>query len=244
MRAAVACARGVFAVLIFAAPRRSAFSTLLARPFLKALGDVPQRSATVQTANGLQAYRYDNLKPQGFDRAVTVYAAPTSAGVATLACLAPEAQARSFAGTCDQIANTMRVSSGKPLPVGPDAGYAGAVTKALGSVEKAERLGAAKIKTAKTPRAQAIAARPVAGAYTKAAKGLAGRKVSPADRSVNAQLVAALRQTGAAYSKLASAAARKSKSGFKKAARAVSKAHKALSAAQAGLKAAGYDVAT
>ena len=61
----------------------------------------------VELGDGLQAYRYDGLKPNGFDRAVTVYAAPTSTGVATLACLAPPDDADAFASTCDQMANTL-----------------------------------------------------------------------------------------------------------------------------------------
>ena len=124
------------------------------QPFLQALGEVPKPSGAVQIGGGdVQAYRYDNLKPNGFDRTVTVYAAPTSAGVATLACLAPAADAESFAATCDQIANTLELSSGDPLPVGPSKAYAGAVSKALAALGKADKAGQAKLKSAKTPQA-------------------------------------------------------------------------------------------
>jgi len=83
--------------------------------------------------------------------------------VATLACLAPPADADSFASTCDQIANTMQLSSGEPLPVGPNEAYAGTVSKALGSLGKAEKAGLAKLKSAKTPQEQSAAAKSLAG---------------------------------------------------------------------------------
>ncbi len=151
-------------------------STLLAQPFLQAIGDVPKPSGAVQIGGGdVQAYRYENLEPNGFDRTVTVYAAPTSAGVATLACLAPAADAKSFAATCDQIANTLELSSGDPLPVGPSTAYAGAVSKVLGALGKADRAGRAKLKSAKTPQDQASAARSLSSAFNTAGKTLAGQ---------------------------------------------------------------------
>jgi hypothetical protein len=192
----------------------------------------------------VQAYRYDNLKPNGFDRSVTVYAAPTSAGVATLACLAPPAEAKSFSATCDQIANSLELKSGKPLPVGPSDAYAADVSKALTKLGKADKAGRAKLKSAKTPQQQAAAARSLSGAFNSAAKTLAGLDTSPADRGANALMVAALRRTGAAYAKAASAAAKKDKAAFGKAAKDVAKGRKAVARALAGLKAAGYDVAT
>jgi hypothetical protein len=192
----------------------------------------------------VQAYRYDNLKPDGFDRTVTVYTAPTTAGVATLACLAPPADAKSFAATCDQIANTLELSSGDPFPVGPSKDYAGAVDKALATLGKADKAGQAKLGSAKTPQAQAAAAGSLAKAFHAAGKSLAKQDLSPADRGVNGLLVKALRQTGSAYDKAASAAAKKSKSAFNKAGDEVAKGRQAVAKALAGLKAAGYDVAT
>ena len=175
---------------------------------------------------------------------MTVYAAPTSAGVATVACLAPKADADSFAATCDQIANTLTLSKGDPLPVGPSKDYASAVSKALGTLGKADKSGQAKLKSAKTPSDQAAAARSLSSAFNKAGKTLAGLDVSPADSGVNDLMVKALRQTGAAYDKAASAAAKKNKSAFDKAGDDVAAGRKAVARALAGLKAAGYDVAS
>jgi hypothetical protein len=220
-------------------------STLLAAPFLQAIGRVPKPSGAVAIgSDNVQAYRYDNLNPKGFGRTVSVYAAPTSAGVATVACLAPSAQAGSFRSTCDQIANTLTLSGADPVPVGPSKDYAGQVTKALSTLATADKAGQAKLKTAKTPQAQAAAARSLSGAFTKAGTALAGASVGPADKRANANLVSALKQTSSAYGKAASAAAKKDKAGFKQAGAAVAKGRTALGKALNGLKAAGYHVSS
>jgi len=138
----------------------------------------------------------------------------------------------------------MELSSGEPLPVGPNEAYAGTVSKALGSLGKAEKAGLAKLKSAKTPQEQSAAAKSLAKAYHGAGKTLARADVSPADRSVNALLVKALRQTGSGYDKAASAAAKKNKAAFSKAGGDIADGRKAVASALAGLKAAGYDVAS
>ncbi len=236
---------GGLAVVVGTVKKAADNSTLLAQPFLQAVGDVPKPSGAVQIGGGdVQAYRYNALKLNGFDRAVTVYAAPTSAGVATVACLAPSADADSFASTCDQIANTLELSSGDPLPVGPSTAYAGAVTKALGALDKADKAGRAKLKSAKTPQQQAAAAKGLAKAFHGAGRTLARTDLSPADRGVNGLLVKALRQTGGGYDKAAAAASKKSKPAFSKAGGDVAEGRKAIADALAGLKAAGYDVAS
>src|SRR5829696_3574643 len=236
---------GGTAVVVGTVKKAADNSTLLAQSFLQALGDVPKPSGAVQIGGGdVQAYRYDNLKPNGFDRTVTVYAAPTSAGVATLACLAPAADAESFGATCDQIANSLELSSGDPFPVGPSKTYASAVSKALAGLNKADKSGQAKLKAAKTPQAQAAAAKSLAVAFHAAGKRLARLDLSPADRGANGLLVRALRQTGGAYDDAASAASKKNAAAFKKAGGAATKGRKAVASALDGLKAAGYDVAT
>ena len=236
---------GGLAVLVGNVEKAADNSTLLAQPFQQAVGDVPKPNGAVQIGGGdVQAYRYDALKLNGFDRAVTVYAAPTSAGVATIACLAPPADADSFASTCDQMANTLELSSGDPLPVGPSKDYGAAVSKTLGALGKADKAGRAKLKSAKTPQQQAAAAKSLAKAYHGAGRTLARQDLSPADRGVNGLLVKALRQTGGGYDDAASAASKKSKPAFSRAGREIADGRKAVASALAELKAAGYDVAS
>ena len=114
-------------------------STLLPADFRKALGlaggEVPKRTAVKLGPDELQAYRYEGLKPAGTSRRVTVYASPTSEGVATVACLAPPADAAAFKGECEAIADTLQLGSGEPFPVGPDPGYAKTLSTTFGKLD-------------------------------------------------------------------------------------------------------------
>ncbi len=236
---------GGLAVVVGSVEKAADNSTLLAQPFMQAVGEVPKPNGAVQIGGGdVQAYRYNALELNGFDRAVTVYAAPTTAGVATVACLAPKADADSFASTCDQIANTLTLSAGKPFPLGPSEKYAGALNKTLGALGKADKSGQAKLKAAKTPQQQAAAAKSLAKAFHGAGRTLARQSLSPADRTANAQLVSALRQTGGGYDKAAAAASKNSKPAFSKAGGDVAKGRKAIATALGKMKNAGYDVAS
>ena len=221
---------GGTAIVVGTVDKAADNSTLLAQPFLQAIGSVPKPSGAVQIGGGdVQAYRYDNLKPNGFDRAVTVYTAPTSAGVATLACLAPAADAESFGATCDQIANTLELSSGDPFPVGPSKDYAATVEqdarppsarrtrRARPSSRRPRRRRRRRRRRARWPRRS-----------MRPARRCAAQDLSPADRGVNGLLVKALRQTGGGYDKAASAAAKKNKSAFNKAGDDVAKGRKAV----------------
>ena len=218
--------------------------TLLPLGFLKTLGASPPDPDAVSLDGGLQAYRYSDLKPAGFDRSVTVYAAPTSNGVATLACLVPPDAADAYASTCDQMANTLTAGDGEAIPLGPSKDYAKALSGTLGTLAKRDDAGRAALARAKTPARQAAAARALAGAYSAAAASLAKLDVNPADRSLNAALVAGLRGTAKAYRGAASAAARNDKAGFRSAGGKVTDARAALGNAISALKAAGYEVSS
>jgi hypothetical protein len=212
-------------------------STLLPTGFIKAAGSLPDKQA-VAIGEGLQAYRYRDVKLSGFGRPVTVYAVPTSTGVATLACVGGTAVG------CDASANTMSLVSAKPFPVGPSAHYAKSVGDALGALGKAAKSGQAKLRAAKTPKAQAVAARSLNAAYGKAAAAVRGLEVSPADKLANAQLATALGSTAKAYGSAAKAAAKNDKGAYAKASKAVAAGQQSVSKALAGLKSAGYDVTT
>jgi hypothetical protein len=204
---------------------------------------VPDRTAVKLGPEGLQAYRYENLQPEGADRQATVFVAPTSEGVATVACLAPAADAAGFKPVCDGVANTLQVASGKPFPVGPDPAYA-------------ERLGttfaALDAKVAKGRRAltrdgaqfddQAAAARDIQAAYAAAAKRLRNAPISPADRTINRLLVERLGAVSAAWKRAARAAADKDKAGFDRSETAIERAQRQLAKGVAGLENAGYSI--
>ena len=215
--------------------------TLLALPFLQGLER--SRPDCGRARDGQPGLRYEGLRHQRFDRAVTVYAAPTSAGWRRWRASTPPADADSFSATCDQIANTLALGgSAKAGELGPSKDYAATVSKTLGALSKADKAGSAKLAKAKTQKAQASAARSLSGAFAKAAKAMAGADVRPADKNANAALVRGLRKTSTAYSKLAASAASNSRAAYAKAKSEVTAGRKAIGAALGQLKVAGYDV--
>ena len=154
---------------------------------------MPERTAVSLGPDKLQAYRYEGLEPEGEDRVVTVYVAPTSEGVATVACLAPPADAGAFKGECEAIANTLQLTSGKAFAVGADAAYAKTLGTTFGKlnaeVAKGQR---ALTRDGATFRAQAAAARDIQAAYAAAARKLQGRGDEPGRRAINGALVESL----------------------------------------------------
>ena len=161
-------------------------STLLPAAFLQALGldagELPPRQAVRLADNKLEAYRYANLRPKGIEKPVTLYTVPTSAGVATVACVDPSAD-------CESIANTLKLNGGTAFPVGPSKEYASTLSKALGGLDKKVQSGRKALQSAKTPKAQAAAAKQLSSAYKDAAATLSKADVSPADAAANQELV-------------------------------------------------------
>ena len=90
-------------------------------------------------SDGIQAARYDDLKIG--DKTASVFAIPTTEGVATLACAAD-------AEVCATIASSLRITEGKAFPVGPSEDYAKGVERALGTLEKHEKSAARELKNA------------------------------------------------------------------------------------------------
>jgi hypothetical protein len=219
----------------------AANSTLLPAGFLQALGldpgEVPPREAVRLSGEELQAYRYENLRPRGLDKPVTIFTVPTSQGVATVACVDPGAD-------CEPIANTLKLKAGTAFPVGPSKEYAAGLGKTLGGLDKKVGAGRKALSAAKTPKAQGAAAAKLGSAYAGAAKSIGGLKVSPADQAANRQLAQGLRQTGQAYRRLGKAASSGSKGGYAKGRSAVQRGEQAVAGALRGLEAAGYKIAT
>jgi serine/threonine protein kinase len=222
-------------------------STLLPEDFRRTLGlgdgEVPERTAVELGPDGLQAYRYEGLQPEGSARQVTVYVSPTSEGVATFACLAPPADAAAFKTDCDAIANTMQVSSGRPFPVGPDKAFAKTLGATFAKLEDQVAKGREALgEKGATFRAQGAAARDIQAAYSAAAKRLRGAEVSPADQAIRAELVTRLHATAGAWNNAAAAAVKKNRRGFDRSETAIKRTQQQLRQAIAGLEAAGYEL--
>jgi hypothetical protein len=233
-------AKGNQSVVVGQVKQGAANPALLPSGFLQALGldpgQLPPRAPVQLSRTKLQAFRYPNLRPRGLSKAVTLFTVPTSAGVATLACVDPETN-------CEAIANTLKLNAGTAFPVGPSKDYAAALGKTLGGLDKKVAPARAGLQGAKTPKAQAAAARTLSSAYGGAAKTLAALKISPADASINTQLSGALKQTGQAYGKLAAAARSGNKRGYAKARTTVQRGEQAVAGALQGIQTAGYKIA-
>jgi hypothetical protein len=152
----------------------------------------------------LTALRYAKLAPGNGEAELRVYVAPVTGGVATVACVLPADPVKSFLADCDQIAGSLELHEGEPIPLGPDKDYERELDKAIKTLNKAAKGSAAALRNADTARGQAQAASSLRAAYRKAAGSL--RNVTDNPQVPNAAIVGALNAVANAYGRLASAA--------------------------------------
>ena len=216
-------------------------SALLPAPLLRRLDGEP-RGEPVKLGQ-LQALRYEGLEPEGLSERLTVFAAPTSAGVATIACVAPPRAAAAFFPDCERVAASVELTGAKPLALGPSAAYASALNAAFEPLAAAARRGSASLRAADTPAAQARAARALAGAYSDAASAVARAPAGPAERQAGARVEAALRSASAGYVRLATAAGSDDAGAYRAARATIRRSDARLQAGIDELAELGYDVA-
>ena len=215
--------------------------TLLPKAFLARLPGAPADPDAVKLGK-LQAFRHAGLAPSGTAGRVTVYAAPTSEGVATVACVAPTDRAAAFAPDCERVAGSLELTSGTAFTLGPREDYAKAAGAALRRLDGSSASGRRRLEAARTPGAQAGAAASLAGVYARAARSVAGAPAGPLERDANRRLAASLRRAGAAYSRAARAARGGNRSAYAAAGRSVRASGRGLRRALADLRALGYSV--
>ena len=210
-------------------------STLLPSSFVKQLSSTPKPTDGVRLGD-LEAFRYKGLKPKGFSQSLTVYASPTTEGIATIACAAPAAKAGAFLPDCESVAATTKLKTGKPYQLGTDDDYSGDLNDTINSLNSARSAGVSKMKKARSGKSQSNAAKSIASAYATAAGSLKDADVSPEFGDENSSLVGNLSRAESAWTKLASAARKGSSSSYKKASKQVSKAEAAVSKSLNSLK--------
>ena len=212
---------------------------LLPAALLRRLADPPANDDTVALGQ-LQAYRYAGLAPRGFDGRITAYSVPTTAGVASVACVSP-ARAEEFLAACERVASTLKLSRGEPVPLGPDRRYAARLDRTIGRLNRARAAGRARLQGARTPAGQARTAGGLAAAYREAATALArGSVLNPAEQQANRQIVAALRTTQAAYSRMAAGARAADRGRYNAARAAVERGEAAVQRGVESLEPLGY----
>jgi hypothetical protein len=180
--------------------------TLLSRSFRARLaGPLPPPESVRLGAT--DAYLYGGLQLRGLSGTLSVYAAPTTAGVATIVCRSGGgATERTFLTECGRIASTLRLLGVRTYPLGPSRGYAALLSRTFGRLRASARAPLAALAGARIPSTQSAAAKAVAAAYGAAADALSGATVPPMVRDAQAAIVAALRRCAGAYGSVAAAA--------------------------------------
>jgi serine/threonine-protein kinase len=215
--------------------------TTLLSSSLRARIEGPLPAPDTVRIGALEAYRYSGLRIRGIDGALTLFAIPTTAGVATVTCWASPSGPRGFQGECAQIADTLRLVAATAYPLGPSPAYADALSATFKSLSSAVSGPTAALRAATTPTAQAAAARNLAAAYRRAATVLSAAKPSPAEQVVNGALTASLHQLAAGYAGAAGAAASDDAAAYSRAAKRIDAGSAALSSALGALRKQGYD---
>ena len=206
---------------------------------------LPDPSPTGETVRlgDFQALRYPELQPRDFDGRLSIFAVPTTAGVATIACTGPGGNAgASFQRDCESIATTLQLPGAKAYTLGPQEAYARSLGRTLDRLSQAVRSGTAELRGAGTPDEQAAAAAALAGDYRRASEAVLAAEVSPRDAAANRALGGALERTGSAYAAAAEAARANDAAGYAAAERRVTRSQRAVQAALSEFEQLGYSL--
>jgi hypothetical protein len=189
----------------------------------------------------LEALRYQGLAARGADGRLQLYTVPTDRGVATVACSAPAGAAGDdFRRDCEGVATTLELAGASSYPLGASPVYARRLRAVLGNLGRARRAGAARLREADTPDAQAAAADALASAHLRAARAMENMQVSPADAAAHRALSHALEGTALAYERAAGAARAGENGVYSAAGRALDTEQEELRRALSGLERLGY----
>ncbi|HYM58040.1 MAG TPA: hypothetical protein VES79_08755 [Solirubrobacteraceae bacterium] len=193
-------------------------ATLLPAAFLQTPESTPERPDVVRLALGGQAWRYRFPKDDG--SMTVLYAAPTTTGIATVACLSPLNSV--VPRGCDALASAVTVAGSRALEPGTSAAFFSRLSTAVTDLDSARTKGVRELDSATRATEQALAADGLARAHKAARRALAPL-TSKGDGLPTAS-VGALTATVTAYAALASAARARSPRPYANASRAVTSA--------------------
>ncbi|MEO8690337.1 MAG: hypothetical protein ABI611_19235 [Solirubrobacteraceae bacterium] len=196
-------------------------ATLLPAAFVRALEGAPERPDLVRLASGRQAWRY--RFPGGDGSMTLLYTAPTTSGVATVACTSPLEDRVPRA--CDALAAAVTVPGSDPLTPSRNAAFFSRFPGAVHDLNTSRTKGLDELAAATRPTGQALAADRLARAHRAAGAALA--PVSDG-RGLPGATAGALTATAQAYAALASAARARSPQPYAEASRAVTDAETGL----------------
>ncbi len=233
-----AAAAGNGESMMVAGTTAAAGPTLLPADFTQRLASPPKPDGAV-SLGGAQAYRLADLTLKDSDGAMTLLVAPTTAGVATIACLGTDADR----ARCETAAGSLALSDGvRPLRLGPSERYARELKAPLDRLRARRGSALRKLRSADTPDGQARALDTVASAYRKAAAALGGVAPNPPERPAHSALRRAITRAGNAYGSVADAAREQGQRKYSRARKRARAADRVVNRALAELRAFGYRV--
>jgi protein kinase-like protein len=205
---------------------RSSFATRVAERVDGSAG----RPAVV-TLGDLEAYRWRGLRERRTRQHLTLFLAPTDAGLAAAACFGdrPGALAR-----CERAAGSLAVDA-EPVPVGTFASYAQRLDRTIRHVQQRRATYRRRLQLASTPGGQARAASALARTHRSAAASLQELSPPSAAEPARAAVIASLRRVSDAYAGLSRAARAHGPGGYRRGRRTVNGTERALRRAVARL---------
>lgn len=176
-----------------------------------------------------ELFRWRGLRSSAGGDPMTLFATPTSEGLAVLACMG-----RGGRG-CEGAAGSLGVPGAEAASLDELAFYGTQVAQVLERLDARRAGGVAALRDARARAGQARAARSLATANRRAARVLSALAVPAVAVDVHPELMAALRSAGGAYDRLAAAARRGDRRAYGQAARAVERRERGLGRVVAAL---------
>lgn len=199
----------------------------------------PQPQPQTIRLGGLDFLRFTNLTPAGLNVTESVYVLPTTFGTITGVCSATTPSV-TFTSGCERVLASIQVTSGSPLSLGVDTGYALALNQILTELNTARAADGPGLRaTDLTTRAHAATA--LALAHATAATS-AGAISASGMSAANPALVSALTLDSTAYRNLARAASHQDQGAYTRAVNSLQRASQALNRVYDELRVIGYRV--
>ena len=180
----------------------------------------PPRPEAV-TLGSLKAWRWNGLRTQRPGRVLNLYAAPTSAGTAVVACYT--ARGGDTPSACNDAAGSLRVPGGRVFNPAEGAVWRANVLKATATLSRRRRALRSQLVRARGPAAQGRAARAIAAAHTGALTSIERGGVPEQAAAPHTQISGALKALAGDYNRLARAATRRNRAAFRRAQGAIAR---------------------
>jgi hypothetical protein len=180
----------------------------------------PPRPEAVSLGD-LKAWRWNGLKTRGPARVLNLYAAPSSAGTAVVACYAP--RGGDTPSACNDAAGSLRVPGERSFDPAQGAAWRANVLKATATLARRRQALRRQLVRPRGPAAQARAARAIAAAHSGALAGIERGGVPQQAAAPHSQISTALKALAADYNRLGRAASRRNRTAFRRAQRAIAR---------------------